>query len=871
MHAVARFTTRLLGLVLVVMLLTECNGSSEQITPSSSALPLATVNEAYRAKLSATGGQGSVRWSVAEDELPPGLTLNPDTGVIDGRAFKVGRYELHVTARDTINGVGNAVVPMEVIAADPALPPDPQRLASQFAGKVQLSSTTTSTSSLSGLISVVAGMPEGSWMQASLNRFSDVWTPEELRPWDNNGMGAAPPSKIITAWSGFAWDSNRGDLIIYGGGHANYPGNDIYRWHGSTRVWERGSLPSDITLDASGNYTAIDGPDAAPAAAHTYDNNIFLPVANRFLTFGGAAYDNGAAYRRATTGGQSRNTGPYLWDPAKADPNKVGGTTGSHVKRVSPHPEIVGGLMWQNRDFALNLAGNPSLPALHTEGCTGYANEGGLDVVYAGARLGYGTATQLFRYVLHDVNNPKADTWTQIGGYWDSPQGQTVCTYDPVQKLFVKVGNAATPFTYWDTTAPGGNTNYEKTIAFSEPSGEFMSRLASGSIDIRYCGLDMDLQRHQYALWCGGNEVWMLKPPATVSPTGWTLIKQTVVAGNGAAPTGDTGTGILGKWKYIPNLDAFMALQDSNAGNIWIYKPFGWKAPGGTNQPPAVSWTSPAAGQQFTAGTAITLQVNATDADGSVASVDFYDGAALLAHVTAAPWRFVWSNAAQGSHTLKAVATDNQAASQATPSISIQVTPAGGGIVATLQDGLNGYAGTRDAHIASNAVDTNFGTSPSLLDIYVYDASMVRFAIFQREGGPIPDNAIVSAAELDLYKSSNYSVTMSAYRLKCDWQELQVTWRSCRAGVAWATSGAFGAGTDYQAVADGSGLAAWAPGWLTIDVTQGLQAMQAGASNLGWRLRRTSGDDINTKSYFAREYGGDTSLRPKLVVHYTLP
>src|SRR4029077_8347884 len=44
-------------------------------------------------------------------------------------------------------------------------------------------------------------------------------------------------------------------------------------------------------------------------------------------------------------------------------------------------------------------------------------------------------------------------------------------------------------------------------------------------------------------------------------------------------PTADVGTGILGKWKYIPNLDAFMALQDAIAGNIWLYTPPGGQAP----------------------------------------------------------------------------------------------------------------------------------------------------------------------------------------------------------------------------------------------------------------------------------------------------
>jgi hypothetical protein len=148
---------------------------------------------------------------------------------------------------------------------------------------------------------------------------------------------------------------------------------------------------------------------------------------------------------------------------------------------------------------------------------------------------------------------------------------------------------------------------------------------------------------------------------------------------------------------------------------------------------------------------------------------------------------------------------------------------------------------------------------------------MVRFAIFQREGGPVPDNAVISAAELELYKSTFYAVTVSAYRLLCDWQEMQVTWSACRTGVAWSTPGALGVGTDYQAVADGYGLGVWDPGWVKIDVSAGLIAMQQGSPNYGWRLRRTGGDDINTKRYYAHEYADNASLRPRLVVHYALP
>ena len=79
-------------------------------------------------------------------------------------------------------------------------------------------------------------------------------------------------------------------------------------------------------------------------------------------------------------------------------------------------------------------------------------------------------------------------------------------------------------------------------------------------------------------VWKGGaGQVWMLRPPARISREGWTIEKQRTP--RQAVPGADVGTGILGKWKYAPNLDAFVALQDPNAGNVWIYKPVGWRNP----------------------------------------------------------------------------------------------------------------------------------------------------------------------------------------------------------------------------------------------------------------------------------------------------
>src|SRR6266487_5723034 len=78
------------------------------------------------------------------------------------------------------------------------------------------------------LLPLILQMPQHGWLKVNTNLYSDVWTPADLEPLNNGATNT--PSKIILAWSGFGWDSNRGDLILYGGGHANYSGNDVYRW-----------------------------------------------------------------------------------------------------------------------------------------------------------------------------------------------------------------------------------------------------------------------------------------------------------------------------------------------------------------------------------------------------------------------------------------------------------------------------------------------------------------------------------------------------------------------------------------------------------------------------------------------------------------
>ncbi len=98
-------------------------------------------------------------------------------------------------------------------------------------------------------------------------------------------------------------------------------------------------------------------------------------------------------------------------------------------------------------------------------------------------------------------------------------------------------------------------------------------------------------------------------------------------------------------------------------------------AEGGTggNVAPVVSITSPANNSTFAQGDAITITANASDPDGSVTKVEFYDGSTKLGEDTTAPYEYVFQNAASGSHSLTAKATDNGGKSTTSVAVSITV------------------------------------------------------------------------------------------------------------------------------------------------------------------------------------------------------
>jgi hypothetical protein len=91
------------------------------------------------------------------------------------------------------------------------------------------------------------------------------------------------------------------------------------------------------------------------------------------------------------------------------------------------------------------------------------------------------------------------------------------------------------------------------------------------------------------------------------------------------------------------------------------------------NVPPTVNLAAPLNGNSYNWRDNIELTATASDADGSVTRVEFYQGSTLLGEDNTAPYTFTWISPAGGNYTLIAVAIDDSGASTSSMAVGVTV------------------------------------------------------------------------------------------------------------------------------------------------------------------------------------------------------
>ena len=135
---------------------------------------------------------------------------------------------------------------------------------------------------LAELAAVVAEMKPGEWKELPDTRIP-LLTPEEhdrivARFGGAPFWGWSGSESVITAWNTAAYDPEGHQWYFFGGGHADYGGNEVYAFDFRRLAWSRLTSPSPLTgpsyVEAERNCPT---PASGPPAVHTYDGFVWNP------------------------------------------------------------------------------------------------------------------------------------------------------------------------------------------------------------------------------------------------------------------------------------------------------------------------------------------------------------------------------------------------------------------------------------------------------------------------------------------------------------------------------------------------------------------------------------------------------------------
>ena len=139
----------------------------------------------------------------------------------------------------------------------------------------------------------------------------------------------------------------------------------------------------------------------------------------------------------------------------------------------------------------------------------------------------------------------------------------------------------------------------------------------------------------------------------------------------------ETGAPYIFSWKKVPagNYTLTAKATDNDGNETTSEKVLISVSSSNTenNTAPEVNITSPKANTVYRASATVNITASASDADGSIRRVDFYNGTKFLHSEWARPYNCSWRNVPAGNYTITAKAIDNKGNVSASESVSISV------------------------------------------------------------------------------------------------------------------------------------------------------------------------------------------------------
>ena len=348
------------------------------------------------------------------------------------------------------------------------------------------------------LLEKLKAAPANTWIEVPGSALMRVAPKQEQFPktWPICG-----PASVVSAWCGAALDTKRDRLVIWGGGHADYHGNELYAFDVEKLAWQRLTDPfPNPVKDQEVNA------DGTPNSRHTYGGLAYLAHADRFFGLGGSLAGVGFA--------KCDRTWTYDFDARKWEDRQ-------------PHGKLPGGGF-----------------------CLGCAYDPGSKKLYFGSEH-----NGLFAYD-YDKN-----TWihsiTSRSMAWVLPWIRN-------GKLLVGAGRGRLA-----STTLAGTTSSSRTSRF-QVARKWSGRATQPDWTTTRCG------SHRRMGVMGTGEG--LRPRPRCQAMG--------IAADGRRAEGCSlaRNGVFGRWRYVPSVNAFIAVTDANA-NVFFYKHVPGKGIAATHAP----------------------------------------------------------------------------------------------------------------------------------------------------------------------------------------------------------------------------------------------------------------------------------------------
>jgi chitodextrinase len=644
---------------------------------------------------------------------------------------------------------------------------------------------------------------------------------------------------VFDAWSGGIADTTRNRLLIWGGGHVDYGGNELYSLNltanpvtltrltdPSLPVYDSNALPCPTTLS-----------NGRPNIRHTTNSLAYMASVDRMFAFGGGvACGNGYHYDDTWTLNLSaiNNTGLSGW--LAMDP--VAQCTGCLNMYVNPANGPADDYWWSVVDYDPNTQN--------------------VFMFHSTMLIQYNYTTNSYKNL---ANLAVPTEMVGAGG-----------VIDPKRKLFIIMGN--------DSWVPGSSSVHhlgvidisgnDPTYAYQDWTSQVTG--CDALTTAIYPGLAYDSVADRTVGWpSGGNDVYLFNPDTKSCQV------QSYPNGPVGPPSGATTDGIFGRFRYFPGLNEFAVVPNTNQ-NAYLLQlalpntsdtqapttPANLAAVAATAAQVNLTWTASTdnvgvvgyyifrggahvatsvnasySDTGLTAGTAYTYNVAAIDAAGNlsnwsaavtvgnstsagnptnptaapftvslstpisgsslansvtvsavatdivaIASVQFQlDGSNLGAPDTTAPYSYTWdtTTAANGAHTLTAIATDvaGNTATSAGVSVTVSNTAApvnttppllllhadatevsgvtnGSKVTPTI--GPSGFTGTVSANGAGSV---NFASAATANGVYFLNCcANTNNAYYKFTGAAVGNIFNTNQGQISFYLKSRYSFAL---------------------------------------------------------------------------------------------------------------